>query len=36
MATYKSLRKHLPYLFSYKNYPNLENTSNLLDGGIIT
>jgi hypothetical protein len=38
MAAYKSLRKHLPYLFTYKNYPLLQisNTTNSLDGGVFT
>ena len=38
MAAYKSLRKHLPYLFTYKNYPILQisNTTNSLDGGVFT
>ena len=38
MAAYKSLRKNLPYLFIYKNYPNLQipNTTNSLDGGVFT
>ena len=38
MAAYKSLRRNLPYLFTYKNYPNLQipNTTNSLDGGVFT
>ena len=38
MAAYKSLRKHLPYLFTYKNYPysQLPNATNSLDGGVFT
>lgn len=38
MAAYKSLRRNLPYLFSYKNYPHAEipNTTNSLDGGVFT
>jgi len=38
MAAYKSLRRNLPYLFTYKNHPNLgiANTTNSLDGGVFT
>jgi len=38
MAAYKSLRKYLPYLFTYKNSPNyqISNTTNSLDGGVFT
>jgi len=38
MAAYKSLRRNLPYLFPYKNYPDLHiaNTTNSLDGGMFT
>jgi len=38
MASYRSLRKNLPYLFTYKNYPYLHmaNTTNPLDGGVFT
>lgn len=38
MAAYKSLRRNLPYLFTYKNYPDLSivNTTNALDGGVFT
>jgi len=38
MAAYKSLRRNLPYLFTYKNYPdlNISNTTNSLDGGVFT
>ena len=38
MAAYKSLRRNLPYLFTYKNYPdlNIVNTTNALDGGVFT
>ena len=34
-SAYKSLNKFLPYLFTYKKYPdlNISNTTNLLDGG---
>ena len=33
VAAYKSLRRNLPYLFTYKNYPELDmpNTTNSLD-----
>lgn len=36
VAAYKSLRRNLPYLFTYKNYPdmNIVNTTNALDGGV--
>jgi len=38
MAAYKSLRRNLPYLFTYKNHPdlNIVNTTNALDGGVFT
>lgn len=38
MAADKSLRRNLPYLFTYKNYPelNIVNTTNDLDGGVFT
>lgn len=38
MAAYKSLRRNLPYLFTYKNHPNLgiANTTNSPDGGVFT
>ena len=38
MAAYKSLRRNLPYLFTYKNSPNyyIANTTNSLDGGVFT
>lgn len=38
MAAYKSLQKNIPYLFTYKTYPNLQipNTTNALDGGVFT
>ena len=32
-SAYISLNKFLPYLFTYKKYPNISNTTNLLDGG---
>lgn len=36
MAAYKSLRRNLPYLFTYKNHPNLNipNTTNALVRGV--
>lgn len=36
VAAYKSLRRNLPYLFTDKNYPdmNIPNTTNALDGGV--
>jgi len=38
MAVYKSLRRNLPYIFTYKNYPDIHiaNTTNSLDGGVFT
>jgi len=38
VAAYKSLRRNLPYLFTYKNYLdlNIVNTTNLLDGGVFS
>jgi len=35
-SAYRSLRTHIPYLFTYKNYPDLQmqNTTNSLDGGV--
>jgi len=35
-SAYRSLRTNLPYLFTYKNYPDLkmQNTTNSLDGGV--
>ena len=38
VAAYKSLRRNLPYLFTYKNHPKLDmpNTTNALDGGVFT
>lgn len=35
-SAYRSLRTHLPYLFTYKKYPELKipNTTNHLDGGL--
>ena len=37
-SAYRSLRTNLPYLFTYKNYPNLDihNTTNSLDGGVFS
>ena len=37
-SAYRSLRTHLPYLFTYKNYPdlNIPNTTNSLDGGVFS
>jgi len=34
-SAYRSLKRFLPYLFTYKNYPdlNIQTTTNLLDGG---
>lgn len=38
VAAYKSLRTHLPHLFIYKKYKNLNipNTTNSLDGGVFS
>ena len=38
VASYRSLRRNLPYLFTYKNYPELKipNTTNSLDGGVFS
>ncbi len=38
VAAYKSLRRNLPYLFTYKNHSELDmpNTTNALDGGVFT
>lgn len=38
VASYKSLRRNLSYLFTYRNYPdlNIVNTTNALDGGVFT
>ena len=35
-SAYRSLKTNLPYLFTYKNYPelNIPNTTNHLDGGL--
>ena len=37
-SAYRSLRTNLPYLFTYKNYPdlNIQNTTNTLDGGVFS
>jgi len=37
-AAYRSLRTNLPYLFTYKNYKNLDipNTTNALEGGVFS
>ena len=38
VAAYRSLKKNLPYLFTYKNYSELKmpNTTNSLDGGLFS
>jgi hypothetical protein len=38
VAAYRSLRRNLPYLFTYKNHPKLvmANTTNSLDGGVFS
>ena len=37
-SAYRSLRTNLPYLFTYKNHPDLkmQNTTNSLDGGVFS
>ena len=37
-SAYRSLKTHLPYLFTYKNHPDLkmQNTTNSLDGGVFS
>jgi len=35
-SAYISLNKFLPYLFTYKKYPNISNTTNLLVGGLFS
>jgi len=37
-SAYRSLQRHLPYLFTYKKYPELSlpNTTNALDGGLFS
>jgi len=37
-SAYRSLKRHLPYLFTYKRYPELSlpNTTNALDGGLFS
>ncbi len=38
VAAYRSLRRNLHYLFTYKKYPSLKinNTTNALDGGVFS
>lgn len=37
-SAYRSLKTNLKYLFSYRNYPdvNIPNTTNMLDGGVFS
>jgi len=37
-SAYRSLKTNLPYLFTYRNYPdmNIPNTTNALDGGLFS
>ncbi|CAA6800166.1 MAG: Transposase [uncultured Campylobacterales bacterium] len=37
-SAYRSLRTHLPYLFTYKKHKNLyiQNTTNSLEGGVFS
>ncbi len=38
VAAYNSIRRNLPYLFTYKNHKNLllPNTTNLIEGGVFS
>ena len=38
VSSYKSLNKHLPYLFTYKNHKEfkIHNTTNAIDGGVFS
>ena len=38
VSSYRSLRRNMPYLFTYKKYPNLNihNTTNAIDGGVFS
>ncbi len=38
VSAYKSLRAHLPHLFTYKNYKEfkIHNTTNAIDGGVFS
>ncbi len=38
VSAYRSLRRNLPYLFTYRKYPklNINNTTNSLDGGVFS
>jgi len=38
VSAYRSLRRNLPYLFTYKNHKHLAiyNTTNSLDGGVFS
>ena len=38
VSAYRSLRRNIPYLFTYKKYPNLNiyNTTNAIDGGVFS
>ena len=38
VSAYKSLRRNIPYLFTYKKYPvfNINNTTNAIDGGVFS
>ena len=38
VSAYRSLRRNLPYLFTYKKHPDLKinNTTNSLDGGVFS
>ncbi len=38
VSAYRSLRRNIPYLFTYKKYPdfNIHNTTNAIDGGVFS
>ena len=38
ISAYKNLLRNLPYLFTYKKYPefNIHNTTNAIDGGVFS
>ena len=38
ISAYKSLRRNIPYLFTYKKYTNfkIDNTTNAIDGGVFS
>lgn len=38
VSAYRSIRRNLPYLFTYKKYTNfrIDNTTNAIDGGVFS